>query len=530
MRTFTNCNVLVIGDSFYHMNLLYERFNSITLPYEYVVLPKANEAKSTKIPGLFYFVNRVITGLTQQAFQRGGFTRSSKISKWNASWGRQFEKPQYLNCQQWQKVNHFAGAFLMGRKDKFHQRITELKERCPEITSFYPESYLLPQEKERFAQIFFNKKMWIFKPSASARGCGIKLFDSSSKEAVPTQTGIYQVYIEKPFLITQRKFDLRLYALITSVNPIRIYLHENGLARFATHEYTDGTNTKDLRMHLTNYSMNKDDGNFILSSGKELLQNSKWSLQFFMKYLDEQGIDTLSLLKRIEQAIVAALIAGLCAVREYHFTCIPHRHTSYELYGVDVILDENLNPYIMEINISPSMEATGSKFDKDIKLPLLLDTLNMARIIKCNSGIKNPCPGLAKIDRLFNESMTQERVSSVVNDGINPWESPVFADFVFIRDFLEESFCQTKFRRVFPKRKTMKLFDKCFDKKLYSDIVFEKWIELDNEHRIEVIGKSWNIYEDRMNLIQSLDENAPNEEQIETPKSVDTTKEIIDDL
>ena len=76
----------------------------------------------------------------------------------------------------------------------------------------------------------------------------------------------------------------------------------------------------------------------------------------------------------------------------------------------------------------------------------------------------------------------------------------------------------------------MKLFDKCFDKKLYSDIVFEKWIELDNDHRIEVIEKSWNIYEEQMNLIQSLDENAPNEEQIETPKSVDTTKEIIDDL
>jgi len=67
-----------------------------------------------------------------------------------------------------------------------------------------------------------------------------------------------QKYIEKPLLIDGLKFDCRLYVLILSINPMRIYLFKEGLARFSTDDYEKPSkaNLSNLYMHLTNYTIN----------------------------------------------------------------------------------------------------------------------------------------------------------------------------------------------------------------------------------------------------------------------------------
>lgn len=58
------------------------------------------------------------------------------------------------------------------------------------------------------------------------------------------------------------------------------------------------------------------------------------------------------------------------------------RHPSlvcYELLGVDIILDEALKPWLLEVNISPSLQV-ATDTDKYVKLPLARDTLNLAGI------------------------------------------------------------------------------------------------------------------------------------------------------
>jgi tubulin polyglutamylase TTLL6/13 len=60
------------------------------------------------------------------------------------------------------------------------------------------------------------------------------------------------------------KFDLRLYVLVTGINPLRIYLSKEGLARLSTKMYdeVDDENLGDMMMHLTNYAINKNSSKF----------------------------------------------------------------------------------------------------------------------------------------------------------------------------------------------------------------------------------------------------------------------------
>ena len=42
-------------------------------------------------------------------------------------------------------------------------------------------------------------------------------------------------YIANPHLINNFKYDLRVYVVVTSFDPLRIYLFKEGLTRFATY-------------------------------------------------------------------------------------------------------------------------------------------------------------------------------------------------------------------------------------------------------------------------------------------------------
>lgn len=48
---------------------------------------------------------------------------------------------------------------------------------------------------------------------------------------------IVQEYIEKPFLMEGYKFDLRVYILVTSCDPLKIFLYHDGLVRMGTEKY-----------------------------------------------------------------------------------------------------------------------------------------------------------------------------------------------------------------------------------------------------------------------------------------------------
>ena len=99
----------------------------------------------------------------------------------------------------------------------------------------------------------------------------------------------------------------------------------------------------------------------------------------FCKHLGAAGLDLNLMWQRIYDLIIKSILSGEKYVFEaMKKTCI-HRTNCFELFGYDIMLDSNLKPWLIEINLSPSL-ACDSALDMEIKNNLLTDTFNMIGI------------------------------------------------------------------------------------------------------------------------------------------------------
>lgn len=105
---------------------------------------------------------------------------------------------------------------------------------------------------------------------------------------------IAQKYIHQPFLIDELKFDLRIYVLITGVCPLRCFIYKGGMARFSTEKYQSPNedNLHNMRMHLTNYAINKASENYIrnVDASKDNIGHKR-SLESVLDLIDQMKND-----------------------------------------------------------------------------------------------------------------------------------------------------------------------------------------------------------------------------------------------
>lgn len=52
------------------------------------------------------------------------------------------------------------------------------------------------------------------------------------------------------------------------------------------------------------------------------------------------------------------------------------RNNCFDLFGFDILIDSNLKPWLIEVNLSPSL-ATDSHLDFKIKSKLIADLFNL---------------------------------------------------------------------------------------------------------------------------------------------------------
>ncbi|KPJ08768.1 Tubulin polyglutamylase TTLL4 [Papilio machaon] len=326
---------------------------------------------------------------------------------WIGIWGKHMKSLMFRAIKDGQKMNHFPGTFHIGRKDRLWRNLQKLVSKYG-MNEFgiMPKTYVLPHDmkilKHDWEKHAANNEKWIIKPPASARGTGIKVvsrWTQIPKKRPPASargTGIkvvsrwtqipkkrpvvVQRYVSKPYLINGNKFDMRLYVLVTSIHPLRIYLYKDGLARFASVKYNDElASLNDRYMHLTNYSINRLSKNYTPNEDFAACEGHKWTLQSLFHYLKtDRNVDTDSLWESLKDLVIKTIISGEASISSLTKANVTSRYNCYELFGIDVLLDEDLKPWLLEVNISPSLHS-ASPLDIHVKGPLVSTVLNIAQ-------------------------------------------------------------------------------------------------------------------------------------------------------
>ncbi|XP_071069882.1 tubulin polyglutamylase TTLL5 isoform X45 [Dasypus novemcinctus] len=222
----------------------------------------------------------------------------------------------------------------------------------------------------------------LFTSSLRPSSCQLSMRNSVPNQISLEENILVSRYINNPLLIDDFKFDVRLYVLVTSYDPLVIYLYEEGLARFATVRYDQGAkNIRNQFMHLTNYSVNKKSGDYVSCDDPEVEDyGNKWSMSAMLRYLKQEGRDTTALMAHVEDLIIKTIISAELAIATACKTFVPHRSSCFELYGFDVLIDSTLKPWLLEVNLSPSL-ACDAPLDLKIKASMISDMFTVVGFV-----------------------------------------------------------------------------------------------------------------------------------------------------
>jgi hypothetical protein len=332
-------------------------------------------------PGLYLKVG-TSSQVVRNAFRYSGYhvTRGNG-RRFHSYWGAHLKKESFSNMGSYQRINHFPGTFEIGRKDRLYRNLARMKRHHGASGfSFFPQTWVLPQDWEELKRDFGARGggTLIVKPPASARGQGIKVISELSQ--IPKRkTALIQRYLDDPYLIDGFKFDLRIYVLVTSFDPLRVYVYEDGLVRFCTEKYRRGAKYANHKMmHLTNYSVQKKADEYVENKdAREDGAGSKWSVKALKRWFAERGVSDGALWTGIHDIIIKTLLSVEDAVNtNLKMYARGNPRLCYELFGFDIFVDRQLKPWVLEVNISPSLESS-SPLDRFIKGNLCCDMFQM---------------------------------------------------------------------------------------------------------------------------------------------------------
>lgn len=344
-------------------------------------LPTANNLKKKKNNPIKVAMHmaRAELSLFNFLIEKSTFCR---VNKKDTAFYTHYSQDRDQNFEQgnYTYINRMPGFFELSNKNKTFSILNNYRRFHKEQFKFYPKTFNQPLEYDEYKSYHKAKPKEIFigKIATGCHGYGCTILRKAKDlpESASTHTSgerVIQKYLATPLLMDNKKHDLRLYVTIVSYDPLVAFINKEGLARFCTEDYEEVSSKNKAKdhVHFSNYTLNKTSKNYIQKDEcEEIHDGSKRSFKSYFKQLElVDGADC----EEIWSSIKTVCTGVLKALKPYiQYACKtyysgPKRGKCFHIIGIDVILDNDLKPYLLEINSNPSLNIDWNPDDSHAK-------------------------------------------------------------------------------------------------------------------------------------------------------------------
>jgi hypothetical protein len=296
----------------------------------------------------------------------------------------------------YQKINRFFGFEEYVSKSLLYLNYKKMKELFPNEYNYMLETYSYPEDKDIIYNKFKNFSIkdiskdnyWLIKPKLSSVGNGIKILNSFENIEKLDKNSYITKLLNNPHLIRGYKYDIRFHGLISSIKPLKLYIYDEGFVRLSSEKY-DFNNFTDKLSFITNIHANKNNIKYIYpKKHKDIERSNLWNLSILKNYYLKNNLNYNMVFEEVKDIFIKMVFSVRKKLIEKIININLSFTNFYHLIGFDIILDNNLKPYLLEANRRGSMRDDNAA-EIEYTHNIIVDTLNIIGLRPINKGFND---------------------------------------------------------------------------------------------------------------------------------------------
>lgn len=253
-------------------------------------------------------------------------------------------------------------------------------------------SFMLPKDRNAFEEAFATKarlqpenNTWIVKDPKGRGGRGIYIQDDITQIDLDSYV-LVSTYVKNPLLVNSFKYDLRVYVLVASLDPLVLFVYDEGLARLSANEYSFDAPLDQLYIHLNNVGFQINSKDYVENeSVDEDDYGTLWTISALFWHLEQAGVDVNMIWSQIYDLVIKAIMLGEEANHDFMEEERVPQSLFLQHMGFDIILDSNFRPRLLEENCSPLL-TPHSPLQATVSANLIQDVFNLVGIPKVDKS------------------------------------------------------------------------------------------------------------------------------------------------